>query len=171
MLALLALILIIPAGIITTTQIHQAQVRSEQATAEAVQQTALAHQQATHSAATAQVTYAAATATAQADAACYNQSMSLGPYALSSNVYLLPAQAPWLSTTTLCHGINVKFNQLTAPIQIQVCFIATQNCNAWADITTTNQWYQLVTNIPASTSYRFGIKSTQNTTIQFAIAN
>jgi eukaryotic-like serine/threonine-protein kinase len=169
-LALLALLLIVPAGIITVTQVHQAQVRSERATAEAVRQTTLAHRQATHSAATAQVTYAAATATAQANAACYNQNMSLGPYALSSNIYLLPSHDPWLSTSSICHSVNVKFSQLTAPIQMQICFIDTRNCNDWTDITTTNQWYQLTANVPAKISYRFGIKSTQNATIQFTFA-
>jgi hypothetical protein len=170
-LALLALLLIVPAGIITVTQVHQAQVRSEQATAEAVQQATLAHQQATRSAATAQVTYAAATATARANAACYNQGASLGPYALSPNVYLLPSHTPWLTTTSLCHSINVKFSQLTAPIQMQVCFITdTQNCNAWTNITTTNQWYQLIANAPEKVSYRFGIKNDQNSTIQFTLA-
>lgn len=112
-----------------------------------------------------------ATATARANAACYNQGASLGPYALSRNVYLLPSHAPWLTTTSLCHSVNVKFSQLTAPIQMQVCFITdTQNCNAWTNITATNQWYQLIANAPEKVSYRFGIKSAQNSTIQFTLA-
>jgi serine/threonine protein kinase len=166
-LALLALILIVSAGIITAAQVHQAQIKSEQATTEAVRQTALAHRQATSSAATALVTYA----TARANTACYNQGTSLGPYALSPNVYLLPSHTPWLTTSSLCHSISVKFSQLTAPIQMQVCLITnTQNCNAWTDITTTNQWYQLITNVPEKVSYRLGIKNARNSTIQFILA-
>jgi serine/threonine protein kinase len=171
MLLLLAILLIVPAGIVTATQVQQRQMQSEQATAEAIQKTNLAHQRETSTIATTFASNMAATATAQATAACYKQGFSTGgPYALSPHVYLLPAQAPWLSTSSSCQSINVKFTQLTAPVQIQVCF-SNSNCNAWVDTSNTNQWYQLATNVPAQTSYRFGIKATQNTTIQFMVAD
>jgi serine/threonine protein kinase len=171
LLVLLAILLIIPAGIVTATQVHQGQIQSEQATAEAIQKTNLAHQHATSIMATAttQAANTAATATAQTTA-CYNQASSLGSYTLSPNVYLLPAQAPWFSTSSICRSINVKFNQLTAPVQMQVCFSNT-NCNPWMDMSNTNQWYLLATNVPYQTSYRFGIKATQNTTMQIIVAD
>lgn len=224
--ALLALLLI-PIGVIAAGQIHQGQMQSERATAEAAKNSNLAHQQATIRVATATAPSRAATASAQAairatataasttariaateqatpystptptptvqvvaqitptptvqptvdvpatataqTAACFDQASSLGPYTFSPAVYLLPSQTPWFSTSSRCKNISVNFSQLTAPVQIQVCF-TDKDCKAWVSINNTKQWYVLATNPAAQTSYRFGINATKQTTIQFAVA-
>jgi serine/threonine protein kinase len=223
LLALVALLLLIPIGVIAAGQLHQGQMQSERATAEAVKNSNLAHQQATSRVATAtalapasaatqaaiRTTATAASTTARiaateqttpyntptptptvqavvqitptptiqptvdvsatATAACFDQASSLGPYTFSPAVYLLPSKTPWFSTSSRCKNISVNFSQLTAPVQIQVCF-TDKDCKAWVSINNTNQWYVLATNPAAQTSYRFGINATKQTTIQFAVA-
>jgi eukaryotic-like serine/threonine-protein kinase len=223
LLALVALLLLIPIGVIAAGQLHQGQMQSERATAEAVKNSNLAHQQATSRVATAtalapasaatqaaiRTTATAASTTARiaateqttpyntptptptvqavvqitptptiqptvdvsatATAACFDQASSLGPYTFSPAVYLLPSKTPWFSTSSGCKNISVNFSQLTAPVQIQVCF-TDKDCKAWVSINNTNQWYVLATNPAAQTAYRFGINATKQTTIQFAVA-
>jgi hypothetical protein len=84
----------------------------------------------------------------------------LGTQTLNANtVYELPGGAPWFVTTAFCQDINVNFSQLTQPIQMQVCFIRTNTCNAWQTVSSTGRWYQIATTVLDGTNYRFGLKT------------
>jgi hypothetical protein len=104
-------------------------------------------------------------------ASCYSTARSYGPYTLGANVYLFPSKAPWFVTTSACRDINVNFSSLTAPIQVQVCFIRTNSCNAWKTVDHTNQWYVIASNVLNNTSYRFGLKTTRTTTLKVSVAD
>ena len=102
---------------------------------------------------------------------CYGQAFNFGPFTLEPDVYVYPSEPPWFTTSPYCSDINVKFSRLTAPIQMQVCFIRTGTCNSWKSISRENQWYVIATDVLDGTEYRFGIKTTETTTIQGAVAD
>ena len=103
---------------------------------------------------------------------CYDQAFPFGPFNLRANtVYEWPGSPPWFVTTGNCRDININFSRLTASIQMQVCFIRTNQCNSWKTVSRTGVWYQIATNVLPGTSYRFGIKTTNAATIQGKIAD
>ncbi len=85
---------------------------------------------------------------------------SVGPFSLAANtVYEWPGGAPWFVTSGNCQSISINFSQLTHPVQMQVCFISTNSCNAWQMVSSTGTQYPIATGVSGGTSYRFGIKT------------
>lgn len=118
------------------------------------------------------VTTTTSQATSPLATTCFGGAFTNGPFTLSANtVFLLPSQAPWFVTTGVCLDINVNFSELTAPMQMQVCFIRTGTCNSWKTVSKTGTWYQIATNVLGGTQYRFGIKTTQKVTYKMKIAD
>jgi hypothetical protein len=67
---------------------------------------------------------------------CYGGATLYGPFSLQTNtIYLWPGAAP-----TRCADINIKFTELTAPMQMQVRFIHTGQCNSRKTVSSTGVW-------------------------------
>jgi hypothetical protein len=104
---------------------------------------------------------------------CYGGEVLYGPFSLHSNsTYLWPVSAPWFQTSGRCQDINVNFTELTAPMQMQVCFenISKPYCNSWKTVSHTGTWYQIATSVLAGTDFRFGIKTTSAVTYKVYVA-
>jgi hypothetical protein len=104
---------------------------------------------------------------------CYGGEVLSGPASLKANtIYELPGAAPWFRTSGRCADINVEFTELTAPIQMQVCFenISQPYCNSWKTVSATGTWYQIATSVLTGTDFRFGIKTTSAATYKMYVA-
>jgi hypothetical protein len=104
---------------------------------------------------------------------CYGGEVLYGVTSLKANTtYLLPGSAPWIQTSGRCADINVEFAELTAPMQMQVCFenISQPYCNSWKTVSATGTWYQIATSVLTGTDFRFGLKTTSAVTYHMYVA-
>lgn len=118
-------------------------------------------------------TYAPAVPSASAHSSllattCYGQAVNPGTYNLGAGTYAL---TPWYTTTAYCNDINVKPIVMTHPVQMQVCFYSTNQCNSWKTVNSLNQWYVIASSVLNGTKYRFGVRTTTATTLQFLVAS
>jgi hypothetical protein len=114
-------------------------------------------------------TTTAASQTTGPQVTCYGGKVLYGPFSLKANtIYLWPGSAPWFRTSGRCLDINVNFTELTASMQMQVCFenIPKPYCNSWKTVSHTGTWYQIATNVLAGTDFRFGLKTTSALTYE-----
>jgi hypothetical protein len=103
---------------------------------------------------------------------CYGQAVyspsSSSVWTLGVGTY---AMTPWYTTTSYCNDINIYPTVLTHPIQMQVCFYSTNQCNSWKTVSSLNQWYVIASSVLDGTTYRFGVRTTVSTNLQYLVAS
>jgi hypothetical protein len=110
--------------------------------------------------------------TTLANNTCLGGGFFNGPFTLEENTtFALPGGPPWFVKRSLCNDINVNFSQLTASMQMQVCFISTNTCNSWKTVSQTGMWYVIASSVRNLTQYRFGIRTTSEVTYKMHIAD
>jgi hypothetical protein len=103
---------------------------------------------------------------------CYGGEVLYGPFSLNANtLYFWPGSGS-VQTSGRCQDININFTQLTASMQMRVCFdnISQPYCNSWKTVSHTGTWYLIATSVLAGTSFHFQIQTTSAVTFKAYVA-